>query len=865
MNAYNFLDVATLPGLNDNLAIARQNLEPGTEIKLANGSIKLSHGVMEGHRFTVTEIAKGHELLSWGLPFGKAISDIKPGDYALNESMKRELASWSVPYALPEQPNFKDYRRPASIEDAKFGDQVQKYMQDRQFMGFSRGERGVGIRNYVAVLPITSASSGFADYVASMFNDTSEYRNVDGVVSAAHTESSGNEFLLRTLAGFTVHPNLGGILLVNHPGSELKYSNVEDFMREHEYPTDGLEYRVVTQGLALNQAVPEAQRRVVELLQVANKTERTSQSVSNLKFALQCGGSDAFSGVTGNPLLGIIARELIRYGSTVNLTETDELMGAESYILANVKDLATAQKFLYMLQRFDNWAALHGHSAEGNPSGGNKFRGLYDIAVKSIGAAMKKHQDLRLDCVIEYAERMLERGFYFMDGPGNDLEGIAGQVASGATMIGFTTGNGSISNFPFVPTVKIMTTSRKYNEMPNEMDINAGRCIDQVSLEREGLAGFNQLLRVASGEKTSGENAGHSKLQIWRQSKHSLATGKPTTDATFVSHLREAPYVILTGINDSNMHFTSEQYGIIIPTSLCSSQVAPGIVQNLNDSRIGYGNGISAWVALPHTEGCGSADSMKHEDGLNAHYRLMLSNASHPRAGAVLFLQHGCEKDHNGKISMAMESIGINPEDFGWASCQMVGGLEAAASSIREWASTVKARGSESGISLGIYSPVESAYVNQSALDLTRAILGLGRNVIVPSNAAFLNSDYFRNAFNTNSFEPTLRYAQITAKRGFQVMEMPTRDPVETFTGLGAAVHSMIIYNNGPVLPPHPFVPIVQVAADENTVASFGNDYDVLRPSKPRKILLQLSSKSRKKPTLLPSFQIARMPDQMSV
>ena len=165
-------------------------------------------------------------------------------------------------------------------------------------------------------------------------------------------------------------------------------------------------------------------------LEEVNATPRTPQPLSELKLALQCGGSDAFSGISGNPLASWVARELIRYGGAANLAETDELIGAEPYMMLNVSDVGTAAEFLQTIDRFQERVAWHGHSAAGNPSGGNKYRGLYNIVLKSIGAAMKRHPDVRLDHVIPYSTPMKAPGYYFMDSPGNDLESIAGQVAS---------------------------------------------------------------------------------------------------------------------------------------------------------------------------------------------------------------------------------------------------------------------------------------------------------------------------------------------------------------------------------------------------------------------------------------------------
>jgi altronate dehydratase len=164
-----------------------------------------------------------------------------------------------------------------------------------------------------------------------------------------------------------------------------------------------------------------------------NAAGRTEEPLSELRIGLQCGGSDAFSGVSANPLVGWVSKEVVRNGGAANLAETDELIGAERYVLKNVRDAETARRFLGAVERFKERVGWHGHTAEDNPSGGNNLRGLYNISIKSIGAARKKDPEVRVDRVIEYAEPMRGGGFFFMDSPGNDLESVAGQVASGRT------------------------------------------------------------------------------------------------------------------------------------------------------------------------------------------------------------------------------------------------------------------------------------------------------------------------------------------------------------------------------------------------------------------------------------------------
>ena len=266
-------------------------------------------------------------------------------------------------------------------------------------------------------------------------------------------------------------------------------------------------------------AVADVAAALRSWLPAARACARTVQPAAALAVALQCGGSDAFSGVSGNPCVGDAARRVVERGGRCLLAETDELMGAEAYVLARVRDGAVRDAFLALVDRYRRYLAAHGQTAEANPSGGNKQRGLYNIALKSLGAAKKKHASLRLEGCVEYGERLpAPRGYYFMDSPGNDLESVAGQVAAGCTVIHFVTGNGSVTNFPFAPTVKVVTTSARYALLAGDMDFDAGRYQAGAPMAALGRELFELTLRVASGERTRGEAAGHSQLSIWRLS-----------------------------------------------------------------------------------------------------------------------------------------------------------------------------------------------------------------------------------------------------------------------------------------------------------------------------------------------------------
>ena len=235
---------------------------------------------------------------------------------------------------------------------------------------------------------------------------------VDGVVAVTHTEGGGGprpnnlDYVLRVLAGFMVHPNVGAVLAVDDGAGSYASADLERFMSARGYPLDHVLHAFHRIEGSYEAEVARAVSIIEGWLPEVAATVRTPEPAGELRLALQCGGSDAFSGVSGNALAGWVAKEVIRHGGSANLAETDELIGAESYVLESVRDVATARRFLDKVEGFKRYAANHGTTAEGNPSGGNNFRGLYNIALKSLGAARKKDPEVRLDYVIDYGQPM---------------------------------------------------------------------------------------------------------------------------------------------------------------------------------------------------------------------------------------------------------------------------------------------------------------------------------------------------------------------------------------------------------------------------------------------------------------------------
>jgi altronate dehydratase len=443
---------------------------------------------------------------------------------------------------------------------------------------------------------------------------------------------------------------------------------------------------------------------------------------------------------------------------------------------------------------------------------------------------------------------MDEGGFYFMDSPGNDLESIAGQVASGANMIFFTTGNGSITNFPFVPTIKFVTTTGRYELLSKDMDVNAGAYLDGAPIDELGRQTFERTLRAASGERTVGERAGHAQVSIWRD-------WKQTSDEN-LDQLRNAPepggepLPVKESAPEVEFSFEAiksgrgtvvDQVGLVMPTSLCSGQISRRIANRLNERDATLGK-VTRFVALPHTEGCGvSAGSAE-----TIYSRTVLGHLASPTVRFGLLLEHGCEKTHNDYFRNRLEEAGLDPNRFGWASVQLDGGIDSVVAKVEDWFTGTLDSAEDleyenagpEALRLGLYAA--GSISNEAALSLaqvTLVVANSGGTVVVPERATVLSSPaYLEAVLGDIPVENTLAYGQAvpSGKPGLHVMEAPTDHWVETATGLGATgVEVMLAHVDGHPLQAHLMIPLVQASSDPETLEKHAEDLDVLLEGDP--------------------------------
>ncbi len=835
-------DIARLPDPADNCAIAIRDLPAGLNVQTNEGSFTLSHGLLEGHRFAIQPIPKGQQLSSWRQRFGIATRDILPGDYVMNQGVQVELARRNLDFALPAQPNFDNMIKPYHFDEARFmpARPLKPHQDQRYFLGYAReGGRGVGTRNMIVILGTSSLVAGFtrtlAQLTASMAD---EFAHVDGIVPVAHTEGghskpNNRELLLRALAGFMVHPNVGAVVALDfgeHGAEAISNADLRAYLREEGYPLAAVEHRFHSLAPGFEANVAWFKALLADWLPLVNSFTRSRQPLSALKIALQCGGSDAFSGISGNPLAAWVAKEVIRYGGSANLAETDELIGAEAYVLDKVERIETARKFLEKVERFKEWVGWHGQTAEGNPSGGNKYRGLYNIYLKSLGAAAKRHPDVPLHDVIDYSQRMTSGGFYFMDSPGNDLESIAGQVASGCNMIFFITGNGSITNFPFAPTIKFVTTSARFDLLSKDMDVNAGEYLDGQPLDALGARTLDLTVDVAGGRQSVGERAGHHQVQIWRDWQQTrpanLSVIEPRStsgEPLPIAHDVALPPVEIP-VYANPRGLSSERVALVMPTSLCSGQIARMTADALNNSDLCRAYGLSRFATLVHTEGCGGTVVPEYKE-------MQIGYLQHPKLRHILLLEHGCEITHNSYFRQMMSERGLEPDDFGWASIQLDGGIDAVMRKIQAWFQQrlradkppKRTLAGLEALRLGVLSQGDPPeYVARGLARLCQVIVKGGGTVVISDKDRLLSTAFTQELQLPDELEPSLGYGQAANEAGFHVMANPRLHWGETLAGLGASgVEIMLGFVEGMPLSGHPLVPVLQASGNRSAAADF--------------------------------------------
>lgn len=482
----------------DAVAIAKAQLAPGTVLRLPDGAdVRVSQAIPSGHKVALQAVAVGQPVRRYGQIIGFATQAFEPGEHVHSHN-------------LAVQDFGRDYRSCEDWEPVEF---VPEELR-RSFLGFRRPDGRVGTRNYVAVLASVNCSSSATVAVVDEIERSgvlADYPNVDGVIGfphkggcGAHIGSEGMQRLQRTLAGVVHHPNVAGYVILSL-GCEVNQPT--DMIAATELGQDSPLVITIQEDGGFRKTVEQGVEAVRRLLPLANRATREEVPASELMVALQCGGSDGWSGVTANPGLGKACDLLVRQGGTVVLGETTEIYGAEHLLTRRACSPEVAGQLIAAIRWWEGYTAAWGASIDNNPAPGNKAGGLTTIYEKSLGAVAKAGST-PLNQVVGYGERVTERGLVHMDTPGYDPVSVTGQVAGGCTVVAFTTGRGSAFGFKPAPSIKIATNSELYERQEPDMDIDAGKVLADVRLDELGEEIFEEILAVASGKRSKSELAG---------------------------------------------------------------------------------------------------------------------------------------------------------------------------------------------------------------------------------------------------------------------------------------------------------------------------------------------------------------------
>jgi altronate hydrolase len=480
---------------SDNVLVAVDPIPAGVAVE----GVAATARVGRGHKVAVRPIAAGEPVRKFGQIIGFAARKIAPGEWVHEHNVA-----------------MRDFER--AYEPGVDAQPVEVLPAESRatFQGYRRADGKVGTRNYVGILTSVNCSASVAQFIAEEVRRSgllADFPNVDGVIPLVHgggcaldIKGEGYEILARTQWGYATNPNMGGVVMVG--------LGCEGFQIDRWKKKYGIEESERFQSLTIQdtggtrRSVERGVAAVREMLPRLNEVKRETVPASELMLALQCGGSDGYSGITANPALGAAVDLLVRHGGTAILSETPEIYGAEHLLVRRAESEAVAAKLMAVIDWWRDYTQRNRMEMNNNPSPGNKAGGLTTILEKSLGAAAKGGTT-PLRGVYNYAEPVDRKGFVYMDTPGYDPVSATGQVAGGANVLCFTTGRGSAYGCKPTPSIKLATNSETYRRMLDDMDINCGDIVDGVSIEAKGREIFDMVLEVASGTRTKSEQLGY--------------------------------------------------------------------------------------------------------------------------------------------------------------------------------------------------------------------------------------------------------------------------------------------------------------------------------------------------------------------
>ena len=480
----------------DNVAVAISELKSGETITVDGVSIVLKENIPAGHKVALKDFSEGEDIIKYGYPIGHARMAVKQGSWMNEKQIQTNLAGLLEYTYNPVE---------VSLDIPK---------KDLTFKGYRRKNGEVGIRNEIWIIPTVGCVNGIINQLAEALRRETNGEGLDAIMAFPHNYGCSqlgddHENTKKILRDMVLHPNAGAVLIVSL-GCE---NNQPDVFREFlgEYDTDRVKF-MVTQKVG--DEFEEGMKILRELYAKAKEDVRVEVPLSELRVGLKCGGSDGFSGITANPLLGMFSDFLIAQGGTSVLTEVPEMFGAETILMNRCRNKELFEQTVRLINNFKEYFLSHGEPVGENPSPGNKAGGISTLEDKALGCTQKCGKSY-VDGVLPYGERLKVKGLNLLSAPGNDLVAATALASCGCHMVLFTTGRGTPFG-TYVPTMKISTNSALAKNKPGWIDFNAGVIVEHEPMEKTCERFIDYVIKVASGEFVNNVKKNYREIAIFK-------------------------------------------------------------------------------------------------------------------------------------------------------------------------------------------------------------------------------------------------------------------------------------------------------------------------------------------------------------
>ena len=493
MSTVNFIKINP----DDNVAVAIHPLKKGENITENNkNKITIQEDIPAGHKVALKDFNVDENIIKYGYPIGHTITPISQGAWINEKNIRTNLKG------------ILNYKYTPALTH------IDIQNKSLTFKGYRRKNGEAGIRNEIWIIPTVGCVNGIVNQLAQSLRQEAKDSHIDSIVAYTHNYGCSqlgddHENTRKILRDMVLHPNAGGVLLVGLGCENNQLNSFKEFLGE--YDTERVRFMECQK---VDDEFEEGMKLLRELYKIASKDRRIEMPINKLRIGLKCGGSDGFSGITANPLLGVFSDFLISQGGTAVLTEVPEMFGAETILMNRCESREIFNKTVQLINNFKKYFIDNHQPVYENPSPGNKAGGISTLEEKSLGCTQKCGKSPVRD-VLRYGEKIQTHGLNLLSAPGNDLVAATALAASGCQMVLFTTGRGTPFG-TFVPTVKVSTNTPLYKHKPGWIDFNAGALLENENMESLANRFINFIIEIASGKYTQNEKKDYREIAIFK-------------------------------------------------------------------------------------------------------------------------------------------------------------------------------------------------------------------------------------------------------------------------------------------------------------------------------------------------------------